>query len=297
MASWCPNCGRQIEEGEKFCRSCGMPLDLSDEQASRWIRSAPDPDEENLPRTRRMNPNPTAAPNAQTGPAYIPPVNAPSQPVWQANYYEQPQPPQYYPPAQTGQSNIRLGDWLSGGWKLYSENAALMSVATLLATLLSICTLGILGGPLLMGLYRMAFKTMRQERPELNDLFNWGDRFWQAFLAFFIFGLINFGVLKGTGFFGSVLSPFLITVIGLTIPLMLERRQDVANAINDVGRKVFSKDALMWWIVGLVFSALSVIGFVGCGVGVFVTVPWMISSAAVAYRDVFGVDDPNRTNA
>jgi hypothetical protein len=31
-------------------------------------------------------------------------------------------------------------------------------------------------------------------------------------------------------------------------------------------------------------------------VGVLVTLPWMISSAALAYRDVFGIDDPNRTN-
>ena len=76
-----------------------------------------------------------------------------------------------------------------------------------------------------------------------------------------------------------------------------QRKVDVANAINEVGRLVFSRDALMWWIVGLVMAAISTAGFVGCGVGVFVTVPWMISSSAVAYRDVFGFDDPNRTNA
>lgn len=296
MANWCPNCGRQIEGEEKFCRSCGMPLDLTGEEASTWILSAPDTSEHDLPRTQRMNPNPTAQPNAQTGPAYIPPTS----------YYTPPQPPQYYPPpqpGQTGQSHIRLGDWLSGGWKIYSENAALMSVATLLATVLSICTLGILAGPLLMGLYRMAFKTMRQERPEMNDLFNWGDRFWQAFLAFLIFALIHLGVSGASnsgalsGFLGLVITPFLVSAMGLTVPLMLERKMDVANAINEVGRLVFSRDALMWWVVGLVFSAISTAGLFGCGVGVFVTMPWMISSSAIAYRDVFGFDDPNRTNA
>jgi len=299
MANWCPNCGRQIEGDEKFCRSCGMPLDLTGEEASAWILSAPNTSEPELPRTQRMNPNPTgqptAPPNAQTGPAYMPPTA----------YYPQPQPPQYYPPppAQTGQSHIRLGDWLSGGWKIYSENAALMSVATLLATILSFCTLGILAGPLFMGLYKMAFKTMRQERPEMNDLFNWGNRFWQAFLAFVIFALIHLGFSGASnsgalsGLIGFAISPFLVAVMGMTIPLMLERRMDVANAINEVGRLVFSRDALMWWIVGLVMAAISMAGFAGCGVGVFVTVPWMISASAVAYRDVFGFDDPNRTNA
>jgi uncharacterized membrane protein len=52
----------------------------------------------------------------------------------------------------------------------------------------------------------------------------------------------------------------------------------------------------MWWIVGLVFAAISVGGLIACGVGILVTIPWMISSSAIAYRDMFGIDDPNRTN-
>lgn len=282
-----------------------MPLDLTGEEASNWILSGPDsgrltlnlppqtlPPQNmpppNLPYTRPVNPHSTA----QTGPTYMPPEN----------FYTPPQPPQYYPPPQTEQSHIRLGDWLSGGWKLYSQNWLLMSVATFLSLILSICTAGILAGPLLLGLYRMTFKTMRQERVEMNDLFNWGNQFWQAVLAFFIFALIQGGVsgaVKGgplSGLLGFAISAFLTSVLGLTFPHMLERRTDVANAINDVGRTIFSRDAMMWWIVGLVFSAISATGFIGCFVGGFVTIPWMISSSAVAYRDVFGFDDPNRTN-
>jgi hypothetical protein len=270
-----------------------MPLNLSGEEASTWILSEPKPPGADRPRTQPVKPNPTAQPNAQTGPAYLPP----------AAYYTPPQPPQYYPPAQAGQSHIRLGDWLSGGWKVYSENWLLMSLGTLLATVLSFCTAGILAGPLLMGLYRMAFKTMRQERPEMNDLFNWQGRFLQAFLAFLIFVLIHVGISGASssgalsGLIGFVITPLLTVVMGLTIPLIEERRLDVANAINDVGRMVFSRDALMWWIVGLVFATIGAAGFIAFCVGGFVTMPWMISSAAVAYRDVFGFDDPNRTNA
>jgi uncharacterized membrane protein len=71
---------------------------------------------------------------------------------------------------------------------------------------------------------------------------------------------------------------------------------DIAKAINEVGRRIFSKDALMWWIVGLVFAAIGVGGIFACGIGVLVTIPWVISSSAIAYRDMFGIDDPNRTN-
>ena len=83
---------------------------------------------------------------------------------------------------------------------------------------------------------------------------------------------------------------------GLTMSYLLERRPDVGNALNDVGRTIFSRDALMWWVVGLVFVTLSAAGLAGCGIGVLVTMPWMLSSVALAFRDVFGIEDPNRTN-
>jgi uncharacterized membrane protein len=123
-----------------------------------------------------------------------------------------------------------------------------------------------------------------------------------AFLAFAIFGLIYLGA---TGLFsnggvssliGLVAWPFLSLLTGLTMSYLLERRPDVGNALNDVGRTIFSRDALMWWVVGLVFVTLSAAGLAGCGIGIFVTMPWMVSSLALAYRDVFGIDDPNRTN-
>jgi hypothetical protein len=190
---------------------------------------------------------------------------------------------------------------LSGGWQVYKENWSVMSVATLLAGLLSTVTVGILAGPMLMGLFRMAFKTLRGERPEIGDLFNWRGRFLQAFLTALIFGAIYIG-LGGIGnnnaFFAllsAAATPSLALMVGFTISLILERGLDVAKAINQVARLVFSRDAFMWWVVGLVFAAISAGGFFVCGLGLLVTLPWMISACAVAYRDVFGIDDPNRT--
>jgi uncharacterized membrane protein len=68
------------------------------------------------------------------------------------------------------------------------------------------------------------------------------------------------------------------------------------NSINEAAKLIFSKEAFMWWVVGLVFASITAAGFGICGIGLLVTLPWMIASAAVAYRDVFGLDDPNRTN-
>jgi len=176
-----------------------------------------------------------------------------------------------------------------------------MSLATLLIGIIGIGTIGILVGPMLMGLYRMAFKTMKGERPEMNDLFNWEGRFLQAFLAFLIYGAI-YGGINGIGkgnpmatILQLVVMPLVTMVFGLALPMILDRKADIAAAVNDIGKKIFTKDALMWWIVGFVFALIIWGGFIGCGIGVLITFPWIISSFAVAYSSLFGLDDPNRT--
>jgi hypothetical protein len=276
----CPECGASDIDGKKFCRNCGRRLDSSSEDAATW----------RLPTGTSPVQGRTAETSNPTSPAYIPPAyELPSQP-----------PIRYEPEYAAGRSNISLGDWLAQGWRIYSENWVVMSMGAVIGAALSALSLGILAGPLLMGLYQMAFKTMRSERPELGDLFKWEGRFLQAFLAFLILAAIHLGFTgAGDGGIFAVLSfvvdPILTIALALVLPLILERKIDVVRAINEVGRLIFSKDALMWWVVGLVFVALSAIGFFGCFVGVFVTLPWILSSAAVAYRDIFGFDDPNRT--
>lgn len=294
MANWCPNCGRKIEEGEKFCRQCGMPQHLDGEEATTWIlepQTVPD----SMRNTSSVQPGPTAPTTSPTGAAYIPPTPSP--------YYQPPYPVQYQQPVLPGQSQITLGGWLSGGWQVYKEYGGLMSVASLIAIAISAGTAGLLGGPLLMGLLQMAFKTMRGERPTLGDLFDWRGRFLQSFLTGLIFLVVQLA-LSGAGnnnaFFSLVnlgIIPFLSILLGFTMCLVLERRTDVVNSLNEAAKLVFSRDAFMWWVVGLVFASIAFGGVVACGIGALVTLPWMISASAVAYRDVFGIDDPNRTNA
>jgi zinc ribbon protein len=285
--AFCGNCGAAIEEGKKFCRMCGTPVEMTDEDVRTW----------------RLPPNTSPDPSHPTMPVAPGPTAPPPIPLYT-------QPPAYYPsvppvrqqgiPA-TDHPRISLADWLSGGWRVYKENWLLMSLATLFAGFLSLITVGILAGPLLMGLYRMAFKTMRGERPEMGDLFNFEGRFLQAFLAFLIFALVRGGLsaIAANDVLAALLTliatPILSTLLGFTMPMILERRVDVANAINEASRLIFSRDALMWWVVGLVFATIAVGGSVACGVGILVTIPWIISSAAIAYRDVFGIEDPNRT--
>jgi hypothetical protein len=291
MDAWCPNCGRQVADDEKFCRQCGMPQELTGEEATTWLLS---PDNPTPPRrTARANTPATGSAGAPTSAAYLPP----------SQYY---QPPAQYPapvhqtvPPQHG---IRLGDWLTGGWQVYKENWALMSVATLIGVGLSICTLGILAGPILMGMFAMAFRTMRGEQPVMGDLFNWRGRFLQAFLAFLIFFVAQWalaGLGSTSSFFQVVhlaVTPLFAIMLSLAMPRLLETGHDVVKSVNEIVKRVLSRDWFSWWLVGLVISAIASGGTLVCAIGGLVTLPWMICTGAVAYRDTFGLDDPNRTN-
>jgi hypothetical protein len=294
MANWCPNCGRKIDEGEKFCRQCGMPQHLDGEEATTWILE-PQPVPDTGRKTGAVQSGPTSRTAPPTGAEYIPPTPTP--------YYAPPHPAPYLVPVQPDQAQISLGGWLSGGWQVYKENGALMSVATLLAIAIGAGTFGLLGGPLLMGLFRMAFKTMKGERPTMGDLFNWRGRFLQSFLTGLIFLVVQLA-LSGAGNANAFLNlvslgviPFLSVLLGFTMSQVLERGGDVVNSLNESAKLVFSRDAFMWWVVGLVLASIAFGGVFACGVGVLITLPWMISASAVAYRDVFGIDDPNRTNS
>jgi hypothetical protein len=289
--------------------------------------------------TEQMNQGQTASPGLPTGPAYLrpedpheqpttafqpppsyqPPSEYPQTPLFQRQSEPQSQPPPpvyppgYYQPhpgylqpapvsAIPPNRTISLGDWLSKGWRVYAENWFLMSLATLLVGVIGVGTLGILAGPMIMGLYRMAFKTIRGERPVMGDLFNWDGRFLQAFLAFLIHAAIYGGLQGASGRSGALSAilnfavlPILTLIFGLAMPMILDRRDDIAASINEVGKTIFTKDAFMWWIVGFVFATIASGGFFACGIGGLVTVPWIISAFAVAYSNQFGLDDPNRT--
>ena len=87
-----------------------------------------------------------------------------------------------------------LGDWLLRGWQLYKEYWVEMSIGSLIGAVVSTFTLGLLFGPTLLGLYRMAFKAMRGERPDVGDIFEWEGRFQPAVVTFFVYFVVHLGI-------------------------------------------------------------------------------------------------------
>ncbi|MCS6816977.1 MAG: hypothetical protein N0A16_06625 [Blastocatellia bacterium] len=221
------------------------------------------------PPTASLEPRPT-------GPAYVPPAISPR------------------PPAPMD-VRVDVGRWLSEGWKLFARQWPTFALATLVAGFLSMVTLTITTGPFLLGLYFMAFQVMRGERIQLGDLFKGFEQFGLAFLAWIIEVFIHLSLGGLTeraplmGLISLAFSPLAFALFAFVYPLILDRKLDIAAALNEAWRIVISRQWVMFWVLGIVFLLILTAGLLGCGIGVFVTLPWIICAAAVAYRDIFGV--------
>ncbi|RMG50833.1 MAG: zinc ribbon domain-containing protein [Acidobacteria bacterium] len=281
----CANCGHEVSDTARFCTRCGSPM----MKTPASLEEAP---------TRRLGEKDRAtrqAPGGATRPAYLPPESPTSYAPMA-------------PPSATGETPVDLGRWLSEGWQLYKRDAGTFSMAFLVMLLLSLVTLTVLTGPLLAGFYHMVFKSMRGEKPRVGDLFKGLDRFWPNAFAWLV-NAVLMSVLGGGssvrysvgavtvssplfGLISFILSPLVWAVFMFVYPLILERRRDTAAALDEAIRTVFGRSALQFWVCGFIFEILSFIGLLACGVGFFVSAPFILCAQAIAYRDTFGLIGP-----
>lgn len=221
--------------------------------------------------TERIHPSPT-------GPAYLPPV-APSESFRSASL-------------ETG---VDIGRWLSHGWEGIKPNLPTFALTTLIVSFLSLVTLSVTSGPFLIGLYYMVFKSLRGEKVQVADVFKGFEYFGVAFLAWVIelfihlslSGLANKAPLLSLVTFAF--SPLVMALFAFVYPLILDRRMDIASALNEAWKAVISRQWLMFWVFGVILMLLPLAGLVFCLIGFFLTVPLAVAASAVAYRDLFGV--------
>lgn len=265
---YCPTCGHQTSASAKFCTRCGAPLTQS-------LTEAP---------TQRLTEEerPTAAlPERPTGPTYAPPPYGSIAPMSGA--------------LETGR--VDVADWLAKGWQIYRSDAGTFSLSALVLLLLSLLSLGLLAGPLTAGFYRMVFKKLRGEQPQVGDLFKGMDRFWPTVFAWVIHFIIS-ATIGGpsfavdsplTGILSILLTPLVWSVFMFVYPLILEQQQDTAQALEMAGRLVFSHRAVSFWVAGLILWLVFIAGFFLCGIGGLVTAPLVLCAMAVAYCQFFGL--------
>jgi len=188
-------------------------------------------------------------------------------------------------------TQVDIGGWLNRTWELFKSNLGLWVVINLIAGLLGILTLGILLGPLMVGVCGVILKRMDGQPAQVGDVFQG--------LNYFVPGLIYAIAWVGLTFllvfllqFTCVLSPLSTLVpaaVGAAVAfapfLIWEQHMDGIRALRTsyaMAKPVF----LMLAVYVLVLQILSGLGVLACGIGAVVTAPLLPIGLAVAYRQM-----------
>jgi hypothetical protein len=176
-------------------------------------------------------------------------------------------------------AGIDLGRVFREAGRRFLDDVVPLVLATLVALLLSIVTLGVLAGPLYAGLLNMVIRRAREGRqPEVGDVFSCMDRFW-SFLGAAVVLVLTIGLASITIVGGIVLGAIWLYVF----PLMIDRRIGLWEAMRT------SKDMVVragfWEHVALVIL-LAAVNALGHGPLVLLTIPFTVVATAVAYHQL-----------
>jgi hypothetical protein len=170
---------------------------------------------------------------------------------------------------------IDLGSVFKHGWGLFIKDVVHLLVGTVVATLLSIVSIGILAGPLFAGLYQMVLARVKDgKEPRWDDVFGGLDRFW-AYLGAALFLVVVIGLAWITIVGGILLGTIWLYVF----PLMVDKRMGLGEALGASYRLVRENG---FWEHLVLVVLFAIIGSIG-GPAFLVTLPLTIAATVAAY--------------
>lgn len=182
---------------------------------------------------------------------------------------------------ETGtRDTVDLGSVFKHGWGLFIKDVVHLLIATVVATLLSIVSIGILAGPLCAGLYQMVLGRVKEGKaPRWDDVFAGLDRFW-AYLGAALFLVVAIGLAWITVVGGILLGAIWMYVF----PLMVDKRMGLGEALGASYRLVRENG---FWEHVVLMILFAVIGSIG-GPAFLITLPFQIAATVAAYFLVDG---------
>ena len=191
---------------------------------------------------------------------------------------------------------VKFGEWIEKGFNLYKENFGILVLASLIAVVLSMVTVGVLAGPMAAGviLITLGLVDKKEPKPEVGTLFKGFEYFLDSFLFVILWGIALFAVSVVVGFvpcIGQLASIFVVFVAHALLMfglfLIVDRRREFWPASLESFDRVKPN---FWPFLGfsVVTNIIGSIGAIACGIGVIFTLPIQACILTVAYRDVFG---------
>lgn len=201
------------------------------------------------------------------------------------------------------QPEVKFGEWIQKGFDLYKNNIGLLILASLIAIVLSVCSLTILVGPMLVGLILiiLGLHDNQGSKPEIGDIFKGFNYFLPAFLFVLVWLVILLIVNLVLGFIpciGSLVAMFLSWSIGALImfgPFIIAEKNCDFWAASQESINTVKANFWPFLAFSVVAGLIGSIGAIACGIGVIITFPIQYCILAVAYRELFGDEEPQAT--
>jgi len=173
-----------------------------------------------------------------------------------------------------------VGKYLSESWNITLKNMVVMVVASLIAMLFSLVTIGILSVPLWVGVTAMYIAAKKGKKPEIPHVFNHLSR---------TLPLLGAGLLLLV----VVSAGMLLIVPGLifaawwmyTFPLIAFKGMKVFEAMRKSREIVRAKGTWMHVLFLVIVWIIGAVGAVVFRIGWILTMPIAVGALAMAYMD------------
>ncbi len=192
--------------------------------------------------------------------------------------------------------DVKIVKWIEEGFTLYKNNFATLVLASVIALVLSMVTIGILAGPMIAGLIIVTLQLLRKEvpKPDAGGVFKGFNYFLSSFLFMVIWGI---AIL--TGSFILALFPIIGQLLSLCfvysaqaflmfgLYLIVDKNMNFWPASQESIRMVKTN---FWPFLGLsvIASIMGSIGAIAFGIGIVLTIPIQACILAAAYQEIFG---------
>lgn len=180
---------------------------------------------------------------------------------------------------ETTSLNLDFGKAFGDSFGLLKDNLCLLIVSGLISMLLStFCFLLI--GAMMMGMFFICDRLVAgdETKPQIGDMFKG--------FSFFVPGLVLtiFGVLGCVACYIGVFITMPVALLGML--RILDKGVTIGEAVKFGFDMIFKRKQWMFVLLVFVAGILSSLGFVLCGVGVFLTLPLYYLAIACGYRQL-----------
>ena len=182
-------------------------------------------------------------------------------------------------------NEFKAWEFIGLAWELVKPHWALLGAMFLVLGLVgSVPRVGpflslLLGGPLMIGIYRSLRGLLAGRPPSFNMMFEGFDQFLPALLL-----VLVSGVLVALGFVALIVPGIILSIMWIfSLPLLAEREMDFWAAMTESAEIT---RGYRWELFGLMLAniLILILGLLACCVGVFVAQAVTWTSIAIALR-------------